>query len=68
VNQAIPCPYCGKIGYHMWAGEGGCPGAEIQSKERWLEIRIENLSASISEMLFHKAQALKELQELRKGC
>jgi hypothetical protein len=33
VNQAIPCPYCGHIGYHMWAGGGGCPGA-VSERER----------------------------------
>jgi hypothetical protein len=33
VNQAIPCPYCGNIGYHMWAGGGGCPGA-VSERER----------------------------------
>jgi hypothetical protein len=33
MNQAIPCPYCGNIGYHMWAGSGGCPGA-VPERER----------------------------------
>jgi hypothetical protein len=26
MNQAIPCPHCGKIGYHAWTGGGACPG------------------------------------------
>jgi hypothetical protein len=33
VTQASPCPYCGVIGYHMWAGGGGCPGA-VSERER----------------------------------
>jgi hypothetical protein len=33
MNQAIPCPYCGNIGYHFWAGSGGCPGA-VPERER----------------------------------
>jgi hypothetical protein len=33
MNQASPCPYCGNIGYHMWAGGGGCPGA-VSERER----------------------------------
>jgi hypothetical protein len=33
MNQVSPCPYCGNIGYHMWTGAGGCPGA-VSERER----------------------------------
>jgi hypothetical protein len=26
MNESIPCPYCGGIGHHRWAGAGACPG------------------------------------------
>jgi hypothetical protein len=33
MNQVSPCLYCGHIGYHVWAGGGGCPGA-VPERER----------------------------------
>ena len=24
--QVMPCKHCGKTNYHLWAGEGLCPG------------------------------------------
>jgi hypothetical protein len=27
-----PCPHCGCVGYHMWAGSGQCPGVQDNLK------------------------------------
>ena len=31
--ESAPCPYCGCVGHHIWAGSGGCPGA-VSERDR----------------------------------
>ena len=46
----MPCAYCGCVGYHTWAGSGGCPGAvsdrdrdrAAASQLRALELELQN--------------------------
>jgi hypothetical protein len=70
MKEAIPCPYCGKIGRHEWAGEGGCPGAEIDrmtSEEKLIIKRLKATFADVDEMravfdIVTKTLALREAE------
>jgi ribonuclease I len=35
--EAMPCPFCGGVGRHVWAGSAGCPGAS--QEDYWEDAR-----------------------------
>lgn len=78
ITEAMPCAYCGCVGYHTWAGSGGCPGAvsdrdsqdrAAASQLRALELELQNYktqNAALRALCGQAADALGGTQTLLK--
>jgi len=57
----IPCPYCGCVGYHTWAGTGGCPGAANERERDQIAAATIRAALTGSSAMAGEIAALKAL-------